>query len=57
MNLIKVFADATHKYNKGELIGLDATSLFEHYQAEMYDDAWTDPTEFDQSQNGWKYVW
>ncbi|KAL3826405.1 hypothetical protein ACHAXA_008613 [Cyclostephanos tholiformis] len=46
MNLVKVFADAAHKYKKGELIGLDATTLFEHYQAETDADAWTNPTEF-----------
>ena len=46
MNLFKVFADAAHTYKKGELIGLDATTLFEHYQAESDSDAWTDPTEF-----------
>jgi carbamoyl-phosphate synthase (ammonia) len=46
MNLVKVFADAAHKYKKGELVGLEPSTLFEHYQAETDADAWTNPTEF-----------
>ena len=46
MQLVKVFADAAHKHVKGELIGLDAQTLFEHYQAETDADAWTNPSEF-----------
>merc|ERR1712087_316209 len=34
MNLFKVFADAAHKHVEGELTGLDATTLFEHYKTE-----------------------
>merc|ERR1712003_591678 len=46
MNLFKVFADAAHKHVEGELTGLDATTLFEHYKTEEDSDAWTNPTEF-----------
>ena len=46
MNLFKVFADAASKHVAGELTGLDAQTLFEHYQSESDDDAWTNPTEF-----------
>jgi carbamoyl-phosphate synthase (ammonia) len=46
MNLVKCFADAAHKHVKGELTGLDAKTLFEHYQGETDADAWTNPTEF-----------
>merc|ERR1712003_273198 len=34
MNLFKVFANAAHKHVEGELTGLDATTLFEHYKTE-----------------------
>ena len=46
MNLFKVFADAASKHVARELTGLDAQTLFEHYQSESDDDAWTNPTEF-----------
>ncbi|KAL7461628.1 hypothetical protein ACHAXS_002047, partial [Conticribra weissflogii] len=46
MNLVKVFADAASKHVKGELVGLDAQTLFEHYQSETDEDAWTTPDEF-----------
>ena len=46
MNLVKVFADAASKHVKGELTGLDPTTLFEHYQGETDSDAWTNPSEF-----------
>lgn len=46
MNLVKVFADAAHKHVEGELTGLDAKTLFEHYQGETDADAWTNPSEF-----------
>merc|ERR1712003_616021 len=46
MNLLKVFADAAHMHQEGEITGLDAKTLFEHYQSETDDDAWTNPTEF-----------
>lgn len=46
MNLVKVFADAASKHVKGELIGLDAHTLFDHYQTESDADAWTNPSEF-----------
>lgn len=46
MNLVKVFADAVYKSKRGELLGLDAKTLFEHYKEESDQDAWTDPREF-----------
>merc|ERR1711957_1120759 len=46
MNLLKVFADAAHMHQEGEITGLDAKTLFDHYQSETDDDAWTYPTEF-----------
>ena len=45
-NLVKVFTDAVTQHKKGELIGLDPDSLFDHYKDENQDDAWTAPTEF-----------
>ncbi|KAL7554053.1 hypothetical protein ACHAWF_017438 [Thalassiosira exigua] len=46
MNLVQCFADAAHKHAGGELNGLDAKTLFEHYQGEADSDAWTNPSEF-----------
>jgi len=46
MNLVKVFADAASKHMSGEIVGLDAKTLFDHYQDEKDSDAWTDPKEF-----------
>lgn len=46
MNLVQCFADAAHKHVKGELTGLDAKTLFEHYQGEKDSDAWTNKDEF-----------
>jgi len=46
MNLVKVFADAAHMHNEGEITDLDPKTLFEHYQSETDADAWTRPDEF-----------
>lgn len=48
MNLLKVFTAAIHKKDMkgGKMVGLEPTSLFEHYLDEEDSDAWTDPTEF-----------
>jgi len=46
MNLVKVFADAIHIHEKEGFVGLQPVSLFEHYNKETNEDAWTDPTEF-----------
>ena len=46
INLLKVFADAAHMHQEGQITGLDAQTLFDHYQSETDDDAWTNPTEF-----------
>lgn len=44
--LVKLFTKAATKYKEGSLVGLDAKSLFDHYQDENSDDAWTSPKEF-----------
>lgn len=46
MNLVKVFADAASMHQAGEISGLDAKTLFEHYQGESDSDAWSNPSEF-----------
>jgi len=48
MNLLKVFTAAIHEKDMkgGKMVGLEPTSLFEHYVNEKDSDAWTDPTEF-----------
>jgi len=46
MNLVKVFTNAMHTYEKEGFVGLEPVSLFEHYSKETNEDAWTDPTEF-----------
>mmetsp|Transcript_12313 Transcript_12313/g.14496 ORF Transcript_12313/g.14496 Transcript_12313/m.14496 type:complete len:1532 (+) Transcript_12313:209-4804(+) len=48
MNLVKVFTDAIHKNTEehGEMLGLNPSSLFEHYRTESDADAWTDPKEY-----------
>jgi len=46
MNLVKVFADAAHMHQEGKITGLDAETLFDHYQSETDADAWTNPSEF-----------
>jgi len=44
--LVKMFADAAHLRKKGELHALDAKSLFQIYEEEKVDDAWTEDKEF-----------
>jgi len=46
LQLVKVFTDAAAKHKKGELVGLDPHSLFDHYQHESNEDAWSKPDEF-----------
>jgi len=46
MNLVKMFSSALYKHKKEGMIGLDAKTLFEHYEAESSEDAWTNPSEF-----------
>lgn len=46
MNLVKMFTDSIYKHKKEGLIGLEPKTLFEHYEQETDDDAWTKPTEF-----------
>ena len=46
LQLVKCFSDAAHKLKKGEMLDLDAKTLFEHYEEETDEDAWSSPTEF-----------
>ena len=46
MNLVKVFADAVYQHKEEKLVGLEPSSLFEHYAKESDSDAWTSPSEF-----------
>eukprot|EP00592_Proboscia_alata_P019572 CAMPEP_0194419310 /NCGR_PEP_ID=MMETSP0176-20130528/18500_1 /TAXON_ID=216777 /ORGANISM="Proboscia alata, Strain PI-D3" /LENGTH=1537 /DNA_ID=CAMNT_0039226239 /DNA_START=109 /DNA_END=4722 /DNA_ORIENTATION=- len=46
LQLVKVFADAVAMHKKDGLVGLDPQSLFEHYEDEKDDDAWTNKDEF-----------
>jgi len=46
MNLVKMFSNAVYKHKKEKLTGLEAKTLFEHYEAESEGDAWTKPSEF-----------
>jgi len=46
LQLFKTFTNACEKHKKGELVGLDPHSLFEHYAKESDSEAWTSPTEF-----------
>jgi len=48
MDLVKVFTEAIYQHSKNpnQFTGLEPVSLFEHYQTESDEDAWTDPTEF-----------
>jgi len=44
--LVKIFTNAAAEQKKGNMVGLDAKSLFEHYQDEKEEDAWTGAKEF-----------
>ena len=48
MNLVKCFTDAvyTNKMEPGKMVGLHPQSLFEHYETESENEAWTGPREF-----------
>ncbi len=48
MNLVKYFTDAVFKneMEPGKMVGLHPTSLFEHYENESENEAWTGPREF-----------
>jgi carbamoyl-phosphate synthase (ammonia) len=46
VQLVKTFADAVYKHKESPMMGLESHSLFEHYNQETDEDAWTDPTEF-----------
>ena len=48
MNLVKCFTDAVYinKMEPGKMVGLHPQSLFEHYEKESDNEAWTGPREF-----------
>jgi len=48
MNLVKCFTDAvfTNNMEPGKMVGLHPQSLFEHYEKESDNEAWTGPKEF-----------
>jgi carbamoyl-phosphate synthase (ammonia) len=48
MNLVKYFTNAvyTNKMEPGKMVGLHPQSLFEHYENESDNEAWTGPREF-----------
>jgi len=46
MSLVRMFTNAIFKHKKGELVGLEPKTLFEHYAQETDSDAWTSPSEF-----------
>ena len=46
LNLVKVFTDSMYKHKKEGFIGLEPSSLFDHYKDESDSDAWTNPSEF-----------
>jgi hypothetical protein len=46
IHLTKLFAEAITKYKKGELIGVQSKNLFDYYDAEAPEEAWTSPSEF-----------
>ncbi len=48
MNLVKCFTDAvyTNKMEPGKMVGLHPHTLFEHYETESENEAWTGPREF-----------
>ena len=51
MNLVKCFTDAVYmnKMEPGKMVGLHPKSLFEHYEGESDNDAWTGKGEFHQA--------
>ena len=46
LQLVKCFSDAAHKLKKGEMLDLDAKTLFEHYEEETDEDCWSGVNEF-----------
>eukprot|EP00624_Nannochloropsis_granulata_P001435 evm.model.NODE_17153_length_11069_cov_25.388834.2 len=46
IHLTKLLAEAITKYKKGELIGVQSKNLFDYYDAEAPEEAWTSPSEF-----------
>jgi len=46
MQLVQVFTSAVDKYKRKEFVGLEPSSLFQHYQDEDPAEAWTSPSEF-----------
>jgi carbamoyl-phosphate synthase (ammonia) len=46
LQLFQTFTSACAKHKKGELMGLEPHSLFDHYEKETDAEAWTKPSEF-----------
>mmetsp|Transcript_34200 Transcript_34200/g.90093 ORF Transcript_34200/g.90093 Transcript_34200/m.90093 type:complete len:1005 (+) Transcript_34200:1501-4515(+) len=44
--LVKLFAESLVRHKRGELIGLESKSLFDHYQSETEEDTWSGMSEF-----------
>ncbi|KAJ8611400.1 hypothetical protein CTAYLR_006503 [Chrysophaeum taylorii] len=44
--LFEMYAAALARHQRGELLALNPVSLFQHYESETSDDAWTDVDEF-----------
>eukprot|EP00611_Tribonema_gayanum_P008561 TRINITY_DN1813_c0_g3_i4.p1 TRINITY_DN1813_c0_g3~~TRINITY_DN1813_c0_g3_i4.p1 ORF type:complete len:553 (+),score=213.70 TRINITY_DN1813_c0_g3_i4:368-2026(+) len=46
LNLVQLFAEAMGQFKKQELVGLLPESLFDYYEREKPEEAWTNPKEF-----------
>lgn len=44
--LVKLFAESLARHKRGELLGLDSKSLFDHYKDESEEDTWSGINEF-----------
>ena len=44
--LVKIFVEALERHKKGELVGIRADSLFDYYEQEKPEEAWSSPSEF-----------
>jgi len=46
MQLVKLFVESMAKHKDEPMLGLSTDSLFNHYEKESFNEAWTAPTEF-----------
>lgn len=46
LQLVQVFTSAVGKFKRNEFVGLEPSSLFDHYEKEDPKEAWTSPSEF-----------